>query len=143
MELEDLPPVDHEKLLLSLAEEFISAAHSLAPRVARDGDQRGLDEYSKLVSTGLGCMEAVLKNFRLHPRQEASLRLRYATILTKETENHEYAELVLTKGVTLCDRNKLLDLKYGSQHLLARVLFETQPRAALKSLDKYIQDVEA
>ncbi|KAF1814460.1 hypothetical protein P152DRAFT_456714 [Eremomyces bilateralis CBS 781.70] len=141
--VDDQPAVDHQKVLLCLAEEYIAAAHGIAPRIAKDPDQRGLDEYSKLMSTGLGCMEAVLKNFRLHPRQEASLRLRYATILSKETQNHDYAELVLTKSITLCDRNKLLDLKYSSQHLLARVLFETQPRAALKSLDKYVQDVEA
>jgi hypothetical protein len=77
-----------------------------------------------------------------------------------ETQNYDQIEKILSKGVshtavfvknvslkflqiTLCDRNRLLDLKYSMHHLLARVLFKTQPRAALKSLDSLIPDVEA
>ncbi|KAJ9641976.1 hypothetical protein H2199_005191 [Coniosporium tulheliwenetii] len=102
-----------------------------------------METYYKLIATGLGCMESVLKNWRLHPRMEAELRLRYAGLLHQETENTAQAESVLSKGITLCDRNRLLGLKYSMYLLLARVLFKTNPRAALKSLDNLIPDVEA
>jgi hypothetical protein len=45
--------------------------------------------------------------------------------------------------ITLCERNKLLDLKYSMHHLFAQVLFKTKPKAALKSLDSLIPNVEA
>lgn len=37
----------------------------------------------------------------------------------------------------------MLDLKYSMQHLLARMLHKTNPKASLKSVDSMIQDVEA
>jgi len=40
-------------------------------------------------------------------------------------------------------KHRLLDLKYSMQHLLVRVLYKTKPKAALKSLDGIINDVEA
>ena len=55
------PPIDYQLLLLSLAEDYLAVAHgggSMAALLRRDGQ---LDEYHKLVSTGLGCLEAVLK----------------------------------------------------------------------------------
>ena len=55
------PPIDYQLLLLSLAEDYLAAAHgggSLAALLQRETQ---LDEYYKLVSTGLGCLEAVLK----------------------------------------------------------------------------------
>ena len=88
-------------------------------------------------------MDSVLKNFKLHPRPEAKLRLRYATLLYEETENLEEAEKILSKGIYLSEKHKLFDLKYSMQHLLARTLFETKAKAALKFLDKVIPDVEA
>lgn len=137
------PPVDYQLLLLSLAEEYISAAHgmgSIASLAQREAD---LEQYYKLMSTALRCLESVLKHFRLHPRAEATLRLRYASLLNDETDNNMEAETVLSKGITLCQRNRLFDLKYSMQHLLGRVLFKTNPRAALKTLDNVIPEVEA
>lgn len=37
----------------------------------------------------------------------------------------------------------MLDLKYSMQHLLARMLHKTNPKASLKAVDGMIQDVEA
>lgn len=87
-------------------------------------------------------MEAVLKRYSQIPRDEAKLRLRYASLLIEETENNVEIEEVLTKGITLCNRNRLNDLKYSMQHLHARYQFKSNHRAALKSLDQTIGETE-
>jgi hypothetical protein len=40
-------------------------------------------------------------------------------------------------------QNRMLDLKYSMQHLMARMLHKTNPKASLKAVDGMIQDVEA
>ncbi|KAF7718682.1 Uncharacterized protein PECH_001460 [Penicillium ucsense] len=137
------PPVDYQVLLLSLADEYLNAAHRHGTRTALGTSQANVEEYYKLVSTGLGCLEAVLKNWRLQPRKEALVRLRYARTLYEETENDLEAETALSKGIDLCERNRMLDLKYSMQHLLARMLHKSNPKASLKAVDGMIQDVEA
>jgi hypothetical protein len=137
------PPVDYQVLLLSLADEYLNAAHRHGTKMALATRHGDLEEYYKLVATGLGCLEAVLKNWRLQPRKEALVRLRYARILFEETENDLEAETALSKGIDLCERNRMLDLKYSMQHLLARMLHKTNPKASLKAVDGMIQDVEA
>ncbi|RMJ21535.1 hypothetical protein PHISP_07593 [Aspergillus sp. HF37] len=74
---------------------------------------------------------------------EALVRLRYARILFEETDNNLEAETALSKGIDLCERNRMLDLKYSMQHLMARMLHKTNPKASLKAVDGMIQDVEA
>ncbi|KAL8734508.1 MAG: hypothetical protein Q9166_001408 [cf. Caloplaca sp. 2 TL-2023] len=138
-----LPPLDYQLLLLSLAEDYIAAAHrqgSLRALVDREIDMR---QYYKLVATGLGCLEVVLKRFKLQPQTEAAVRLRYASVLYDETQNTREAEQTLSEGIKLCDRYRFFDLKYNMESLLARVLFEGSPRASLKFLDGVISDVEA
>ena len=112
-----LVPIDHQHLLLSLAEDYFAAAHgegSMAAMLQRD---KHADHYYKLIATGLGCLEAVLKvdlsqtylkktskncqNWRLQPRLEAATRLRYASILYQETENYIEIEEALSQGVCL------------------------------------------
>lgn len=59
------PSVDHQLLLLSLAEEYLTAAHS---GDLLDAIHRGEAEspvYYKLIATGLGCLEALLKVLNL------------------------------------------------------------------------------
>lgn len=51
-------------------------------------------------------------------------------------------EPVLTNNSRLL-QNRMLDLKYSMQHLLARMLHKTNPKASLKAVDGVIQDVEA
>ncbi|KAH2175677.1 hypothetical protein LV164_007260 [Aspergillus fumigatus] len=137
------PPIDYQVLLLSLADEYLKAAYGQGTMVALSRREMEIEEYYKLVATGLGCLEAVLKNWRLQPRMEALVRLRYARILFEETENDLEAETALSKGIDLCERNRMLDLKYSMQHLLARMLHKTNPKASLKAVDGMILDVEA
>lgn len=59
-----------------------------------------LQQYYKLMATGLGCMEAVLKKYNQQPRDEAKLRLGYASLLVEETDNDVEIEEVLSKGVS-------------------------------------------
>lgn len=39
-------------------------------------------------------------------------------------------------------QNKLVDLKYTMQQLLARMLFRSSPKAAIKMVDGILHDVE-
>lgn len=136
-------PLDYQLLLLSLAEEYFKAAHeygSSADIVSRENE---MQFYYKMMATGLGCLEAVLKHFKMQPDREALVRLRYSTILFEETENALEAEEALNKGIVLCDRHRFFDLKYNMQHLLARMLYSKTPRAAFKFLDGILKDAEA
>ncbi len=137
------PPVNYPLLLLALADEYLEAAHSSEMLAALARGEAQLDEYYKIVSTALGCMETVLKKFRLPPVKEAHLRLHFARTLYEETDNDLEAETALSKGIDLCERNKFLDLKYTMQILLSRVLYRSSPKAAVKAIDKLIEDVAA
>lgn len=55
------PPVDYQVLLLSLADEYLNAAHARGTIVSLATRETDVEEYYKLVATGLGCLEAVLK----------------------------------------------------------------------------------
>jgi len=96
------------------------------------------------MSTGMGCLESVLNNYRQsNPRKEAHIRLRLASLLHEETENAMEAEEILSKGIALCERNKLIDSKYAMHHLQARILFRSSPKAAFKLIEKSVNDTEA
>lgn len=136
------PPIDKHQLLLSLSDEYVAAAHVMGPTVALYHRQSDEEKYYKLMATGLGCMETLLKNFRMYHRAEALLILRYTTLLHQETENTVEVEEMLSKGITLCERHRMLDLKYTMQHLLVRSLFKTNHAAALKLIDGVIRSAE-
>ncbi|KAK3696308.1 hypothetical protein LTR37_018044 [Vermiconidia calcicola] len=139
------PNVDYQAVLLALSDEYVTAAYSLSTSIATGNatDKEG-EEYYSLISTAMGCLESVLANFRhSDPRKEARIRLRLASLLVEETENDEQAEEVLSKGITLCDRSRLSDLKYAMQHLLIRSLFKRTPKASLKAADRMAQECEA
>lgn len=143
----DPPPesqVDVQMLALSLADEYITIARSMGPLSSIAAKEEDLQTYHKLMATALGCIQSVLNSHRkLHPRLEAVLRLRYAGLLYEETENYGEAETELGKGIIVCQRSRMLDLKYCMQHLLARVLFKKSSQAGLKSLDRAISEAEA
>lgn len=90
--------------MMSLAEEFFNAAHTLAPSVGLSMTTESVDQYQKLIASGLGLLEALLRKGSLDPRLEAKARLRYAAVLFEETENYTEAELALSTGITICDR---------------------------------------
>ncbi|KAL8830234.1 MAG: hypothetical protein Q9191_001548 [Dirinaria sp. TL-2023a] len=135
--------VEHQLLLVSLAEDYFAAAYAGGSKVAWMKRRSDAQTYHKLIATGLGCLEAVLKYWRLQPLLEARIRLRYATVLYDETENFMEAEEALSKGISICDRLRNFDLKYNMQHLLARVLHRRNNQASLKYIDRVIGDIEA
>lgn len=55
------PPLDYQLLLLSLAEDYFAAAHGQGSMVALARREVEMEQYYKLIATGLGCLEAVLK----------------------------------------------------------------------------------
>ncbi|KAI5849558.1 cohesin loading factor [Morchella snyderi] len=141
-------PASTDLLLVSLAESYLEAAHAGGYRAAaRAGAGAGGGEeereYYALVATGLRCFEAALGGGgRLQPRMEALVRLRYAGVLHEETENGDEAEGALNKGIMLAQRNSLTDLKHRMQHLLARIMLRTTPKASLKMLNTCITESE-
>jgi len=137
------PVHDMAMLLISLAEEYFESAHNLAPSVVftmTDGD---INSYTKLIATGLGCLETALKNIKLPPRLEANIRLRYAGVLYEETDNYMEGETALSKGIALCERNHYYDLKYAMQFLLAQFMAKKNPKASMKALDGHVSEAEA
>ncbi|VUC36862.1 unnamed protein product [Clonostachys rosea] len=129
--------------IICLAEELISKARSMAPTIASTLNSADVEEYQKLIGTGLACLETALQSQGLSPRHEARLRLRYAVVLQEETENLMEAETTLSKGITLCDKHRMLDLKYCMQHSMMKVLFQRNRKAALKAMDQHIKDCDA
>ncbi|MCJ1393033.1 hypothetical protein MMC18_005905 [Xylographa bjoerkii] len=138
-----VPSFDSQIVLLALAEEYFTAAFGQSSGTEVHEREQDITLYYKLIATGLGCLDAVLRQGRLSPDLEARTRLRYASVLFQETENYMEAEEALSQGILLCDRHRFQDLKYNMQHLLIHVMFATNPRASVKFLDGVIKDVEA
>ena len=90
-------------MLVAVAEEMLGKARAAVHDVAMSLQPERVEEYQKLVSISVGCLESALHSSRLTPRQEARLRLRYATVLHEETDNVTECETALTKGISLCD----------------------------------------
>ncbi|KAI1636414.1 cohesin loading factor-domain-containing protein [Biscogniauxia mediterranea] len=135
--------LDTNSLLICVAEEFFEKARKSSLDVAETVNAQSLHEYQKLVATGLGCLEVALQSNKLAPRLEARIRLRYASILCEETNNVMEAETALTKGITLCERNRFADLKYLMQFLQVKLLFsQRKERAAMIAVDGRIRDAE-
>lgn len=139
------PSTDYQAVLLALSDEYVSAAYAISGSLAwTDQTDDQLEEYHGLISMGMACLDSILKNFRLmDARREARIRLRLATLLYDETENMMECEEVLSKGIQLCERSKLVDLKYAMHHLLVRVTAKTSPKAATKAVEKLTAEVEA
>ncbi|KAG9670798.1 hypothetical protein KCU99_g5938, partial [Aureobasidium melanogenum] len=135
--------IDLQPVLLGLADQYISKAHGMSSYLARAPQEADIDQYYSLISAGLSCMESVLNNWKFSdPKAEARLQLRYASLLLEETENDGELQDLLTKGIALCERNRLVDLKYSMKHVQARSLFRTHPRSAFKMVDQMIDLTE-
>lgn len=98
------PPFDTSAVLVHIAEECLDKARAALPAVSTSLGQPQVREYQKLVSTGLACLDAAIHSNKLSPRQEAKARLRYASILSEETENLQEAETTLFQGIKLCEK---------------------------------------
>lgn len=130
----DFPEPEYPTLLCTLADDYLDIARKL-PEVT--------DEYQELVALALGCLESALANLKLQPLKEAQTSLRYAQVLYEETENYDEAETQLSKAIELCERHKFIDLKYELQLLLSKVLYQSKPKAALRDVQRMIDDIEA
>ncbi|KAF2085765.1 hypothetical protein K490DRAFT_45695 [Saccharata proteae CBS 121410] len=148
-------PTDHVALFISLGEEYVAAARSMGSTTATTQDEAHRAQYYKLMATGLGCMDNALRLFKKYPapwnlpnkdawnpRMEHVLTLRYCSLLYEETDNDEITEELLGKAIPNCERLRHRDLAYSMQHLLARLTFKNQPRAALKMLEDMIRHTE-
>lgn len=156
---------DTNALLISVAEELFTKARESAAALADSMDAASLKEYQKMMATGLGCLEVVLGSHKLAPRVEARLQLRYASILSEETNNVMEAETALTKGITLCERvrticiaftvveggyadssapsqNRFADLKCSMQFLQIKMLSQRRGKAAMITVDARIKESE-
>lgn len=96
--------MDTTPLLLGVADECIEKAREAASWFQQSISAGQVEEYQALIATGLSCLETVLQTGRLTPKQEARIRLRYASVLFEETENFMEAETALSKGITLCEK---------------------------------------
>jgi hypothetical protein len=140
-------PAELSELLLTAADEYIAVARGMGSLFIRERREADVRQYYKLISTAMGCMDTVLKDFNMPPRDEAKLRLRYASLLIEEMDIEaadisSRIEEILSKQISLCGRHRLQDLKFAAFHLQARYQFKTNHRAGLKSLDKPIQEAE-
>ncbi len=54
-------PIDYQILLLSLAEDYFDAAYGRGSMVALATRALEVEQYNRLISLGLGCLETVLK----------------------------------------------------------------------------------
>lgn len=139
------PHIDNQAVLLCLSDEYINAAYSIGASLSTaEVDEAHLDHYHSLLATGMGCLDTVLKNYRIHDaRKEARIRLRLASLLVEETDNDLEAEECLSKGISACERSRLSDLKYSMHHLLARLWFKGgKTKAAMKAIEKLLVEVE-
>ena len=134
------PHIETLSLLVCIAEDCFAKANAACQSVAKSMSADEIKEHHKLVATGLACLEVAMKHKQLSPRVEARLCLRYAGILIEETTNTNEAEIALTRGIAVCEKHLFLDLKYNSQFLLMKTLFQRNPKAALKSIDSHIAD---
>jgi tetratricopeptide (TPR) repeat protein len=126
------PRHDYAQVLLVLADEYLQTSTEV---------EEDSEEHLKLISFALGCMESVLKNFRLPPLREVQVSLIYAQLLYEKTENYDEAEKALTTAIDLCEGNNWLDLKYSLTLLSAKILFQTKPKAAIKAMQSSIADM--
>jgi tetratricopeptide (TPR) repeat protein len=124
---------NYGQILLVLADEYMAATE----KVEKDSE-----DYFKLVSFALGCIESVLKNYQLPPLKTAQISLTYARLLYEHTENYDEAEKTTSKAIEICEQNKFLDLKYALTLLSVRLLYQTKPKAALKFLLAQIEEME-
>lgn len=136
-------PVDYQVLLLALADEYINKAHGMSAMLVRSMQDADLEQYQKLIAAGLGCIESVLRNFKFpDPRIEARLVHRYCSLLLDETENESEAHEMLSKTIRLCERHRLVDLRYSLINVQLRFHLKFRPGAALKMLDGILELVE-
>lgn len=129
-------------LLITLGEQYLAAAYRCSADAAVSGASASIDQYHKLLATTIGCFESFLITNRVADSAlKARVSLRLARILLEETDNDAMIEDVLGKGIALCERHRLVDLRYSMQYLLVSLTNKTNPRAAQKLIDRLLTDI--
>ena len=117
---------DPSSLLICIADECLTKAHSAAQRVASSPGADSVQAYHKLINTGLGCLDAALQTGKLSPRTEVLVRLRYGSLLCEETENIMEAETCLNSAIILCEKAR--PTVFVNQYLEANASTSTASR---------------
>lgn len=133
-------PGEAAALLVCIADECLAKAQAAAPALAQSRNEDRLKEYYKLLATGLGCLDTAVRTFKFPPRIEVKIKIRFASILSTETENLMEAETALQSAIATCEKHRLPDLKIYVQFLFMKVLFRRKPKAALISIQTHIAD---
>ncbi|CAK7568652.1 MAG: hypothetical protein SEPTF4163_006650 [Sporothrix epigloea] len=133
-------PAEAAALLVCVADECLAKAQAAAPALAKSRNEGHLREYYKLLATGLGCLDTAIRTFKFPPRIEVKIKLRYASILSVETENLMEAETALQSAIATCEKYRLADLKLYVQFFFMKLLFRRKPKAALISIQTHIND---
>ncbi|KAK6432434.1 hypothetical protein LTR95_011391, partial [Oleoguttula sp. CCFEE 5521] len=143
---EQVPPSIHDlTVLLALADEYLTAAHSMSAHLCSgDATEEHWETYHAMIATTLGCLESASKDWGTHePRKQARIRLKLAEVLLEETTNSEELADLLVKGIDHCERERLTDIKYALKHLEVRAQFRSSPKSAFKLAETAIADAQA
>nr|OQO18559.1 hypothetical protein B0A51_14518 [Rachicladosporium sp. CCFEE 5018] len=143
---EQVPPSIHDlTVLLALADEYLTAAHSMSAHLCSgDATEEHWESYHAMIATALGCLESASKDWGTHePRKQARIRLKLAEVLLEETTNSEELADLLVKGIDHCERERLIDIKYAMKHLEVRAQFQSSPKSAFKLAGTAIADAQA
>ncbi len=97
-------PADAAALLVCVADDCLAKAQAAAPALAKTRNEAALREYYKLLATGLGCLDTAVRTFKFPPRVEVKIKIRYASILSTETENLMDAETALQSAIATCEK---------------------------------------
>jgi hypothetical protein len=128
-----LPRIEPYLVLWKLAEDYFTAARKLAAPALRTHDSSLLHRYHSLLLAGLKSLFAVLVQdpHTVPLKVEMQTRLRIAEILVHETENIEWAEDLLGKGVLRIPKiPEFTRLKFAMQLLQAEILGQKGAKAA-------------
>lgn len=125
---------DYKTALMYVADDLLDSAR------AQPGNN---PQYYDKIAAVITCLQALVTKIKLQPLELAQVSLHYAQVLYDETENYDDAETQLVKAIEVTGRHKLIDHKYEMQLLLSKVLYESKPKAALREIQRVIEDIEA
>ncbi|OQN98246.1 hypothetical protein B0A48_15522 [Cryoendolithus antarcticus] len=143
---EQVPRSVHDlTVLLALADEYLTAAHSMSAHLCSgNATEEHWEIYHAMIATALGCLESASKDWGTHePRKQARIRLKLAEVLLEETTNSEELADLLVKGIDHCERERLIEIKYALKHLEVRAQFRSSPKSAFKLAETAIADAQA
>ncbi|KIV91013.1 hypothetical protein PV10_05605 [Exophiala mesophila] len=128
------PEPDYKTALMYVADDLLDSART------QPGNN---PQYYDKIAAVITCLQALLTKTKLQPLELVQVSLHYSQVLYDETENYDDAETQLVKAIEIAGRHKLIDHKYEMQLLLSKVLYESKPKAAMREIQRIIEDIEA